>query len=368
MTPSPSPSTAKLPSQDAALLDAVTGAPGPTQRRGIAKTITLLESTRTDHRARADALLNALLVHGGQSLRLGLSGVPGVGKSTFIEALGLFLVERGHRVAVLAIDPSSSVSGGSILGDKTRMERLSVHERAYIRPSPASGTLGGVAEKTRESMLVCEAAGYDIVIVETVGVGQSETAVAGMADLFVLLQLPNAGDDLQAIKKGVMELADLVVINKADLDEAAATRARAQITSALRFLGPHGSAGAQVLQLSALHGTGIEDFWQAVQRFRERQRGSGRFDERRHEQNQTWMWERIEAGLRQRFRAHPAVAAAVPGIVEEVKSGRLAASVAARRLLDLMDSADGHLSSQRHSRVGGNPDEATNPGCPPTRA
>jgi LAO/AO transport system kinase len=166
--------------------------------------------------------------------------VPGVGKSTFIEALGLFLIERGHRVAVLAVDPSSSVSGGSILGDKTRMEKLSVHERAYIRPSPSSGTLGGVAEKTREAMLVCEAAGYDVVIVETVGVGQSETAVAGMTDMFVLLQLPNAGDDLQAIKKGVMELADLVVINKADLDEDAATRARAQITSALRVLGQHG--------------------------------------------------------------------------------------------------------------------------------
>ena len=178
----------------------------------------------------ADALLDALLPHTGRRLRLGICGVPGVGKSTFIEALGLFLIERGHRVAVLAVDPSSSVSGGSILGDKTRMEQLSVHERAFIRPSPASGTLGGVAEKTREAMLVCEAAGYDVVIVETVGVGQSETAVAGMTDMFVLLQLPNAGDDLQAIKKGVMELADLVVINKADLDADAATRARAQIT------------------------------------------------------------------------------------------------------------------------------------------
>ncbi len=211
-------------------------------RRAIAKAITLLESTRADHRRRADALLNALLPHSGDSLRLGISGVPGVGKSTFIEALGLYLIERGHRVAVLAVDPSSSVSGGSILGDKTRMERLSLDERAYIRPSPASGTLGGVAERTREAMLVCEAAGYDIVIVETVGVGQSEIAVAGMTDMFVLLQLPNAGDDLQAIKKGVMELADLVVINKADLDPDAATRARAQITSALRLLGMHGHA------------------------------------------------------------------------------------------------------------------------------
>jgi LAO/AO transport system kinase len=243
---------------DLALRDAVLGAPGPVQRRAIAKTITLLESTRADHRARADALLNALLPHSGRALRLGISGVPGVGKSTFIEALGLFLLERGHRVAVLAVDPSSSVSGGSILGDKTRMERLSVDARAYIRPSPSSGTLGGVAQKTREAMLVCEAAGHDVVIVETVGVGQSETAVAGMTDCFVLLQLPNAGDDLQAIKKGVMELADLVVINKADLDEDAATRARATITSALRLLGTH--TAARVLQLSALKATGLADF------------------------------------------------------------------------------------------------------------
>src|SRR5512137_1351205 len=231
-------------SEDQALVDGVLGEPGPVQRRAIAKAITLLESTRADHRARADEVLNALLPASGRSLRLGISGVPGVGKSTFIETLGLALIAKGHRVAVLAVDPSSSVSGGSILGDKTRMERLSVHPQAYIRPSPSSGTLGGVAEKTREAMRICEAAGYDVVIVETVGVGQSETAVANMTDIFVLLQLPNAGDDLQAIKKGVMELADLVVINKADLDEAAATRARAQITSALRLLGPHAHAHA----------------------------------------------------------------------------------------------------------------------------
>jgi LAO/AO transport system kinase len=257
-----------LPAADQGLHADVTGAPGPAQRRAVAKTITLLESTRPDHRARADALLNALLPHSGRSFRLGISGVPGVGKSTFIEALGLFLIERGHRVAVLAVDPSSSISGGSILGDKTRMERLSMDTRAYIRPSPSSGTLGGVAEKTREAMLVCEAAGHDVVIVETVGVGQSETAVAGMTDMFVLLQLPNAGDDLQAIKKGVMELADLVVINKADLDEAAATRARAQISSSLRLIGLHGNPDhlhhdqqvwhPEVLQLSALKGSGLD--------------------------------------------------------------------------------------------------------------
>ena len=325
------------PLPDQSLLDAVCGPPGAAQRRAVAKTITLLESTRADHRTRADALLNALLPHAGHSLRLGISGVPGVGKSTFIEALGLFLIERGHRVAVLAVDPSSSVSGGSILGDKTRMERLSMDERAYIRPSPASGTLGGVAEKTRESMLVCEAAGYDIVIVETVGVGQSETAVSGMTDMFVLLQLPNAGDDLQAIKKGVMELADLVVINKSDLDEDAATRARAQITSAMRLLGAHAQAATRVLQLSALKATGLAGFWHVVTDFRDAQQASGRLAERRHRQDQAWMWERIEAGLRERFRQHPAVRAALPEITNDVRSGVLAASVAARRLLDLMN-------------------------------
>jgi len=323
--------------QDRSLVDAVLGAPGPAQRRAMAKAITLLESTRADHRLRAEAVLNALLPATGNSFRLGLSGVPGVGKSTFIEALGLHLIEQGHRVAVLAVDPSSSLSGGSILGDKTRMERLSVQERAYIRPSPASGTLGGVAEKTRESLLVCEAAGHDIVIVETVGVGQSETAVAAMTDMFVLLQLPNAGDDLQAIKKGVMELADLVVINKADLDEDAATRARAQITSAMRFLGPHSHTSTAVMQLSALKGTGLPAFWQAVTDFRQRQQAEGRFAQRRHDQDQAWMWERIEAGLRQRFRQHPAVQQALPALSEQVLQGQVAASVAARRLLDLMN-------------------------------
>ena len=334
-----------LTTADEALRAAITGAEGSPRRRAVAKAITLLESTRADHRSRADDLLNALLPATGRSFRLGISGVPGVGKSTFIESLGLYLAGRGHRVAVLAVDPSSHVSGGSILGDKTRMERLSADERAYIRPSPSGGTLGGVAERTREAMLVCEAAGHDIVIVETVGVGQSETAVAGMTDLFVLLQLPNAGDDLQAIKRGVMELADLVVINKADLDEAAATRARAQITSALRLLGLHGRAETahpdvnvwrpRVLQLSALKASGLAGFWQAVEEFRALQTASGRLAQRRREQDQAWMWERIEAGLGQRFRAHPAVRAALPGIADDVRQQRLAASVAARRLLDL---------------------------------
>jgi LAO/AO transport system kinase len=326
-----------MPDTDQALMAQLLGPAGPAQRRALAKIITLLESTRSDHRARADELLNALLPHSGRSFRLGISGVPGVGKSTFIEVLGLYLVERGHRVAVLAVDPSSSLGGGSILGDKTRMERLCVQERAFIRPSPSSGTLGGVAEMTREAMLVCEAAGFDVVIVETVGVGQSETAVAGMTDMFVLMQLPNAGDDLQAIKKGVMELADLVLINKADLDAHAATRARAQVASALRFFGPHAQHGAEVMQLSALHGQGLPEFWAVVSRFREERAANGALAERRHGQDQAWMWERIEAGLRQRFRQHPEVRAQLPAVAVEVRAGRLAASVAARRLLDLLN-------------------------------
>jgi LAO/AO transport system kinase len=336
-----------LGAADQVLRNSLLGKPGAAQRRAVAKAITLLESTRADHRARADELLNELLPACGKAFRLGVSGVPGVGKSTLIEALGLFLIEQGKRVAVLAVDPSSSLSGGSILGDKTRMEHLSVCERAYIRPSPASGTLGGVAEKTRESMLVCEAVGYDVVIVETVGVGQSETAVSGMTDMFVLLQLPNAGDDLQAIKKGVMELADLVVINKADLDEAAATRARAQITSAMRLFGQHGRPDhashdasrwqPQVMQLSALRGTGLAEFWRAVTKFREVQTTTGCMAARRHAQDQAWMWERIEAGLRQRFKTHPAVRAALPQVDADVRAGTVAASVAARRLLDLMN-------------------------------
>ena len=314
------------------------------QRRAIAKAITLLESTRADHRTRADELLSSLLPHTGKSFRLGISGVPGVGKSTFIETLGLSLIDQGHRVAVLTIDPSSSISGGSILGDKTRMEKLSVHEMAYIRPSPSSGALGGVAEKTREAMLVCEAAGYDIVIVETVGVGQSETAVAGMTDMFVLMQLPNAGDDLQAIKKGVMELADLVVINKADIDKDAATRAQAQITSAMRLFGQQGNPahaqhdGAvwhpQAMQLSALLDTGVTEFWQSVSKFKNLQTSSGKLAQRRQQQSLAWMWERIEAGLKQAFKQNPQVQALLPQLTKKVLNGEVAASTAARNLLE----------------------------------
>ena len=317
------------------------GADAVRKRRALAKTITLLESSRAEHRDRADALLNALLPFTGRAIRLGISGVPGVGKSTFIEVLGLSLIARGYRVAVLAIDPSSTVSGGSILGDKTRMERLSVNEAAYIRPSPTSGTLGGVAEKTRETILVCEAAGYDVVIVETVGVGQSETAVAGMTDLFVLMQLPNAGDDLQAIKKGVMELADLVVINKADLDAAAAMRAEAQITGALRIFGFHGNpehgarSQTRVLQISALNGKGLAEFWAAVEAFHEQARASGAFDRRRRAQATAWMWDIVHAGLQAGFKSDPAVRAALSGLLDDVVTARVAAPLAARTLLGL---------------------------------
>ncbi len=307
-------------------------------RRALAKAITLLESTRADHRERADALLNALLPFSGKSLRLGISGVPGVGKSTFIEALGLHVIAHGGRVAVLAIDPSSSLSGGSILGDKTRMERLSVHEAAYIRPSPASGTLGGVAEKTREAMLVCEAAGFDVVIVETVGVGQSEATVASMTDMFILLQLPNAGDDLQAIKKGVMELADLVLINKADIDPDAATRAQALTTSALRILSSHGGAGhrdTQVMRISALQGEGVAAVWDAAVQFRVRREASSEFASRRREQNLAWMWDLVHARLLSQFNEHAGVSQALPQTLEDVSRQRVAPSAAAHALLDL---------------------------------
>jgi len=333
------------------LQQAITHDAGAAQRRAVAKAITLLESTRADHRARAQALLGALMPHTGRAFRLGLSGVPGVGKSTFIEVLGLHLIGQGMRVAVLTVDPSSALSGGSILGDKTRMDKLSVHERAFIRPSPSGGTLGGVAEHTREAMRVCEAAGYDVVIVETVGVGQSELAVAGMTDMFVLMQLPNAGDELQAIKKGVMELADLVLVNKADLDSAAAMRAQSQISSSLRLLGQHGSpTGAQhdpkrwhpqVLQLSALLGQGVAEFWTAVVHFRQLQHDSGAMALRRQRQALAWMWERVDAGLRRAFREDPMVQDRLSAIADDVANGRMLASLGAGELLDLFARSQG---------------------------
>jgi len=335
-----------LEAADLALVNDLADAPSLKQRRALAKVITLLESTRLDHRKRADDVLNTLLPKTGNSFRLGISGVPGVGKSTLIETLGLYLIEKGHRVAVLAIDPSSSLSGGSILGDKTRMERLSVLENAFIRPSPSSLTLGGVAEKTREAMLVAEAAGFDIIIVETVGVGQSEIAVAGMTDMFLLLQLPNAGDDLQAIKKGVMEIADLIVINKVDLDPDAAMRAQLFITSSLRLLGFQGNPDhashdqshwhPTVMTLSALEGRGIPELWEKIAHFQALQKANGKFEARRKQQSGAWMWDRIDAGLKNAFRSNEAVQALLPNLVAQVNQGAIAPSVAARRLLETM--------------------------------
>ena len=322
----------EMPGEDAALVEGLLAG----NRRALAKAITLVESTRPDHRLRAQALLGVVLPHSGRSLRLGISGVPGVGKSTFIEALGMFLIERGHRIAVLAVDPSSTVHGGSILGDKTRMELLSQREEAFIRPTPSSGSLGGVAEHTREALLLCEAAGNDIIIVETVGVGQSETAVAGMTDCFVLLQLPNAGDDLQAIKKGIMELADLVVFNKADIDPAAAQLAAAQMRSALSMLHP-ASVNWQppVLTLSATRKDGLAGFWQVIEEFRTTLTASGEFDARRRHQALAWMWQLVDSGLREDFRRHPAVRDTLATTAAAVEAGSITPTAAARHLLDL---------------------------------
>jgi LAO/AO transport system kinase len=268
-------------------------------------------------------------------LRLGITGAPGVGKSTFIEALGLHLIKAGHKVAVLAVDPSSAVSGGSILGDKTRMELLAREPRAYIRPSPSSGALGGVAAHTREAMLLVEAAGFDVVIVETVGVGQSETDVANLTDVFVLMQLPNAGDDLQAIKKGIVELADVIVYNKRDLDPLAADRAMGQMAGALPLLRPVSPHWRPpVLGVSALHNEGIGEFWNTVVRCRDALAAAGELTAKRQRQALTWTWHLLDAGLRARFRDDARVQAALPGVLAEVAAGTLTPVAAARRLLD----------------------------------
>ncbi len=304
------------------------------RRRALAKAITLVESSRADHAVRASRVLEALLPHAGRSIRVGISGAPGVGKSTLIEALGLYLIGRGHRLAVLAVDPSSSRSGGSILGDKTRMERLSMRQEAFIRPSPAGGHLGGVAGKTREAILVCEAAGFDVVIVETVGVGQNETAVAGMTDVFVLMQLPNAGDELQALKKGIVELADLVLVNKADLDPKAAELACVQMKNALSLLRPSSKFWqARVLPVSAARDEAIAASWQAIEAYRTAMHSCGEFEAKRRRQALAWMWTLIDSALMARFRSDPGVKAALPGLSAAVESGKTTPVAAADQLL-----------------------------------
>ncbi|GGS19165.1 methylmalonyl Co-A mutase-associated GTPase MeaB [Deinococcus knuensis] len=271
-------------------------------RRALAKAITLVESTRPEHEAQAQALLSEVLPRAGRSVRIGLTGVPGVGKSTFIEALGVQLADAGHRVAVLAVDPSSARTGGSIMGDKTRMPRLTVHPNAFIRPSPSGGTLGGVARRTRESITLCEAAGFDVILVETVGVGQSETQVAAMTDLFVLLTLPNAGDELQGIKRGIMELADVCVVNKADVSPQAAVRAQTELRTALTLLTPHDAPWRPVaLRASALTGEGLDGVWSTVEAYR----AAVNLREKRQRQAAQWFdellreaaWRAFQAGL-----------------------------------------------------------------------
>lgn len=306
------------------------------ERRAIAKAITLIESRRPDHQQRAAQLLDALLPFTGQALRVGISGAPGVGKSTFIEALGLHLINAGHRVAVLAIDPSSTVSGGAILGDKTRMTQLALRDEAFIRPSPSAGSLGGVALHTREAMLILEAAGFDVVLVETVGVGQSETEVANMTDLFVLLQLPHAGDELQAMKKGIVEAADLVLINKADLDPTATQLARAQFENAFGMVRRKTAQWTPpVLTMSALRGEGIAAFWSEVERHRDTMHACGQFAARRAEQAVRWLTSLIDHALRERFNAQPAVRAALPALIEAVAQHRTSPPQAAAQLFAL---------------------------------
>ena len=304
-------------------------------RRALARAITLAESSRADHRAEAEALEAELLAEAGRSVRLGISGVPGVGKSTFIEAFGLHLIDQGHKVAVLAVDPSSKRGGGSILGDKTRMEQLSRASDAFIRPSPTGGTLGGVARRTREAMLLCEAAGFDVIIVETVGVGQSETAVADLVDLFLLLLLPGGGDELQGLKRGIVELADILAINKADGElEAAAGRAAAEYANAVRLL-PPGHEGWQppVLTCSAKTGTGIAEVWAEIARFREAFGPRGAIADKRARQAQAWMWNEISETLMARFKAHPEVAEQLTALGDKVRAGILTPAAAARALM-----------------------------------
>ncbi len=306
-------------------------------RRALARAITLVESTRADDHAAATVLMERLMPHTGQSIRLGISGAPGVGKSTFIEALGNHVIEQGHRLAVLTVDPSSAISGGSILGDKTRMETLARHPEAYIRPSPAGSTLGGVARRSRETLLICEAAGFDVIIVETVGVGQSETRVAEMTDMFVLLLQPGSGDELQGIKRGIMELADLVLVNKADDGlEALAGRSAADYRNALRLLHPRSSGwSVDVRTCSARDGLGIDEAWQSVLQHQETLNTGHHLAERRAEQARDWLWSEIEDALLANLKNDPEVLKQLPEMEAAVSQGNLPAASAAERLLDL---------------------------------
>jgi LAO/AO transport system kinase len=304
-------------------------------RRALARAITLIESRRAEHQEQAQELLAQLLPHTGTAIRLGISGTPGAGKSTLIEALGRRVIEEGRKVAVLAVDPSSQRSGGSILGDKTRMQTLAQAPEAFIRPSPTGGSLGGVARRTREAALVCEAAGYGVIVIETVGVGQSETAVAGMVDCFALLLAPGGGDELQGIKRGIIELADLVLINKADGDlEPAARRAQADYQAALHLLRPATAAWTpQVLACSALHDRGTQEVWQAVQRHRQALEEHGELAAKRARQAHSWLWAEIEAGLVEGLRGDPASRRRIAELEREVAAGTLLPPRAARRLV-----------------------------------
>ncbi|MFG2297737.1 methylmalonyl Co-A mutase-associated GTPase MeaB [Streptomyces sp. NPDC048603] len=305
------------------------------KRAQIARAITLVESTRADHRVLAQRLLTELLPHAGGARRIGISGVPGVGKSTFIDAFGTMLTGLGHRVAVLAVDPSSTRTGGSILGDKTRMERLAVDPSAFVRPSPSAGTLGGVAKATRESMIVMEAAGYDVVLVETVGVGQSETTVAGMVDSFLLLSLARTGDQLQGIKKGVLELADVLAVNKADgPHERDAKAAARELSGALRLMHPADAAWTPpVLTCSARESTGLDELWARLEAHRELLSGTGRLAAKRAAQQVEWTWSMVREALLERLHAHPGVRGVAPDLEAAVRAGEVTATSAADRIL-----------------------------------
>lgn len=308
-------------------------------RRMVAKTITLIESSLHAHQESAKAIVNALLPHAGKAVRIGITGVPGVGKSTYIESFGLQLVKQGHRVAVLAVDPSSSKSGGSIMGDKTRMEKLSLEQNAFIRPSPSGGTLGGVARRTRETIVVCEAAGFDVIIVETVGVGQSETTVASMVDFFLVLMLAGAGDELQGIKKGVLELADAVAINKADGNNIGnAKKAKLEYERALSLLTPFSKIWSPpVLTCSAVTMDGVDEIWHTILEHRKKIEATGELAEKRSQQSLDWMWALVEEGLIDRFYKNPGVEKSLPKIVKSVKEGKTGPTIAAHKLLYLHD-------------------------------